>query len=132
MASALPLSCHQVIAALVPVLERIGFEREERGFVEIAPNDDHDLLLASWLRWPPEDRYPPGQTIIGGEGVSVWRTSDHRTDGYVNVGIGEMHVRIEWRKVAIDADEFAATVEAFIRRYDGFDPPRYVQEWQRR
>lgn len=125
MGEPIALFVNEVIDALDPVLQRLGFSREPRGLHAV--DDDSDDIMASWLREPPTGRYPPEQTVVPGEGASVWRTSGYSQPGYVNVGIGGMFARFEWRNTGLDPDEFAATIEAYIRRHDHFDTPRYQQ-----
>lgn len=124
----LHLFTNEVIDSLDPVLQRRGFWRHDRGLHVIEPDDVRDDILASWMRDPPNGRFPEGQPIVAGEGVSVWRALGRSAPGYVNVGLGSMHARFEWRKTGLDPDEFAYTIDAFIGRVDDFDPPRYIQE----
>lgn len=124
------LFLNEVVDALDPVLQRLGFYREKRG-LHVVEDDGGDDIIASWLREPPDGRYPAGQKVVGADGASVWRTIEYRSQpGYVNVGIGDVFARFEWRKTGLDPDEFAAVIEAYIRRYDNFDTPRYQQRDQ--
>lgn len=130
MAEPVSLFINEVVDGLDPVLQRLGFEREQRGLYAV--EDDGDLIIASWLREPPEGRYPANQRVVGADGVSVWRTNDYtHQPGYVNVGIGSTFARFEWRKTHLDGDEFAATIKAYIGRYDNFDIPAYLQRGTR-
>lgn len=129
------LFVNEVVNSLDPVLQRLGFWRENRGLHVVAEEQDtSDDILASWMREPPDGRYPQAQQVVGADGVSVWRTTEYRSrPGYVNVGIGDIFARFEWRTTGLDPDEFAAVIEAYIRRYDNFEIPAYLQgTWTRR
>src|SRR5699024_2096255 len=52
------LSLNEVVDALDPVLQRLGFYREKRG-LHVVEDDGGDDIIASWLREPPTDGIRP-------------------------------------------------------------------------
>ncbi len=129
-----PLLVGEVVDHLDPVMQRRGFERRRPELGEARES----MWVASWVRWPPDERFRLGEWPDGGRELIGF--SDHVTvwtgaTGHVIFQVAELFARVEWRNSPLDPDEFAYVIGGMVDQVDRFaehtGPPLRPGGWTR-